>query len=432
MRTIYWNTADETDRLRVITRPAAATAADVTRGVAAIIADIAARSEEATNDWSQRLDGAPLTELRLTAEALEEARARTTVEDRKALAMAVANIRRFHEADRPADSQAIETSTGLINRRVWRPLDSVGLYVPGGTAPLFSTLLMLAIPARVAGVRDLVVVTPPSSEGPHPMMMLAAEACSLDRLWLVGGAQAIAALALGAGLPRVDKIFGPGNAWVAEAKRQVTELPGGPAVDLPAGPSELLVIADDTASPRVVAADLLAQAEHDADAQVILVTPSPALAEAVTAEVESQLSNLPRAEVARRSLASAAVVICRDLEQAAEVSNLYCPEHLSIQTAEPAAVTAQIRHAGAIFEGARAAETLGDYLSGPSHVLPTNGAARAFSGVTTGAFMKSLSVQTVRPEGMAAACTAAARLARLEGLEAHARAAEARVEVFGA
>ncbi len=435
MKRIDWNAAAQADRERALLRPTQGRSEEVAQGVRAILDDVRDRGAAAVDDWSLRLDGAPARRLEITDAAVKEATRAVGAEDMAALRLASANIRRFHEADLPAAGPAVETAPGVFSRRVWRPLDRVGLYAPGGTAPLFSTLLMLAIPARVAGVEERVAVTPPrrgdGEGGVDPLTLLAAREAGLDALWLVGGAQAVAAMAYGAGLPRVDKIFGPGNAWVAEAKRQAAERPGGPAIDLPAGPSELMVVADAGADPRVVAADLLGQAEHDADAQVLLVTPSADLAAAVIREVEASLADLPRADIARRSLACGAAILCRDLDQAVEIANLYAPEHLSLQVRDPGRLLARVRHAGAVFAGDEAAETFGDYLAGPSHVLPTDGAARAFSGVTTAAFMKSFTVQRVERAALARLAPAAARLARLEGLEAHARAAEARLEALG-
>ncbi|HEX8257441.1 MAG TPA: histidinol dehydrogenase, partial [Allosphingosinicella sp.] len=285
-------------------------------------------------------------------------------------------------------------------------------------------------PARAAGVSDIVVVTPPRPEGGlDPVLALAAELCGIEAVWTVGGAQAIAALAFGAGgIGQVDKICGPGNAWVAEAKTFVASLAGGPAIDMPAGPSELLVIADDGADPAMVAADLLGQAEHDASAQVLLVTPSAALAAAVEAELQSQLRTLPRAEIAAASLAEARIILVADLEEAVAISNLYAPEHLSLAVAEPEALIGSVRNAGAVFAGRFAAETFGDYLAGSSHVLPTDGAARAWSGVSVHTFLKAITVQTVTREAARRIAAPAAALARLEGLEAHARAADARAE----
>ncbi|MDO1558570.1 histidinol dehydrogenase [Brevundimonas sp. 2R-24] len=429
MRLIDWNAASSEDRERALLRPTQARQPEVTAKVAEILADIRARGADAVGDWSLRLDGAPMRRIDISEARVAEAAGSASVEDRAALSMAAGAIRRFHEADRPVDGQEVEALPGILSRRVWRPLERVGLYVPGGTAPLFSTLLMLALPARAAGVTDRIVVTPPNRDGSvDPLMVLAAREAGLEAIWLVGGAQAIGALAFGAGLPRADKIFGPGNAWVAEAKRQVSAEPGGPAIDLPAGPSELMVVADDGADAELVAADLLGQAEHDADAQVVLATPDPVLARATQEAIARRLRSLPRAEIAGQALQSGALILCRDVAQAIDIANAYAPEHLSLQVRDPDNWIALIRNAGVVFAGARAAETFGDYLAGPSHVLPTDGAARAFSGVTTASFMKSFAVQRVRPEAMARAAAAAARLARLEGLEAHALAADLRWE----
>lgn len=318
---------------------------------------------------------------------------------------------------------------GLNVRKIWRAIDRIGLYIPGGRTPLFSTLLMLAIPARAAGVKEIVAVTPPRPDGGlDPLIALAADLCGITAIWTVGGAQAIAALGFGAGdIPRVAKICGPGNAWVAEAKTYLASLPGGPAIDMPAGPSELLVIADDSADPDLVIADLLSQAEHDPSAQVILVTPSTTFADEVAASIEQDAANLPRADIALASLANARIVVTEGLDEAVEVANLYAPEHLSLAVDDPDPLVARIDNAGAIFAGHRAAETFGDYLAGSSHVLPTDGAARAWSGVSVFTFLKAISVQSVTPEAARRLAAPAAALARLEGLEAHARAADARL-----
>jgi histidinol dehydrogenase len=325
---------------------------------------------------------------------------------------------------------SIEIVPGLTVGKVWRPIDRVGLYIPGGATPLFSTLLMLALPARVAGAREIVTVTPPRPDGSlDPVIALAAQLCGIDAIWTVGGAQAIAALAFGAGaIPRVDKICGPGNAWVAEAKRQVASASGGPAIDMPAGPSELMVIADAEADPVLVAADLLSQAEHDAAAQVLLVTPSRSLARRVTEELNMRSGILPRSVIARASLEQARLIFTEDLDQAVNVANAYAPEHLSLAVADPGSLLANIRNAGAVFAGTAAAETFGDYLAGPSHVLPTDGAARAWSGIGVHSFMKSMTVQSVTREAARRIAAPAALLARMEGLEAHAQAADARLK----
>jgi histidinol dehydrogenase len=290
---------------------------------------------------------------------------------------------------------------------------------------------MLAIPARAAGVREIVAVTPPRPEGGlDPVLALAAELCGIEAIWTVGGAQGIAALAFGAGdLARVDKICGPGNAWVSEAKSYVASMSGGPAIDMPAGPSELMVIADESADPEMVAADLLSQAEHDASAQVLLVTSARQLAEAVEAALREQVRALPRANTAEASLKHARIIVAAGLDQAVKIANLYAPEHLSLAVADPERLVPLVRNAGAVFAGPLAAETFGDYLAGSSHVLPTDGAARSISVYS---FLKAMTVQTVTAEAAGRMAAPAAALARLEGLEAHARAADARAEKVAA
>jgi histidinol dehydrogenase len=423
-----WANLDAAERRPALARPRRRRDPKVQETVRRIFDEVEAEGVAAVNRWSQHLDGGPLECLQIDNAAIARAGAAVAPQDVAALELATANIRRHHLADIPSDRTGAEAN-GLQCRRVWRPLRNAGLYIPGGTAPLFSTLLMLAIPADCAGVRERIAVTPPSTNGLHPMMILAAAASGLERIWLIGGAQAIAALTFGVGVPRADKIFGPGNAYVAEAKRYAAQLPGCPAIDLPAGPSELLVIADETADPAMIAADLLSQAEHDADAQVLLVSLSAALADSVEAEIERQLSQLPRRTIARAALEEARTIIVRSRAEAAEVSNLYAPEHLSLQLRDADVLVADITCAGTIFVGAWSAETFGDYVAGPSHVLPTDGAARACSGISVSSFMTSFVVQQVSREAAAAMAPAAARLARLEGLEAHARAAEIRAVV---
>ena len=432
MRVVDWNTLDASGRREALARPARRTESRVGDVVREILDDVRARGGPAVTDWSVKLDGFAPRRIAITSEAVDGAREALPPTATRALRIAADNVRVFHQATRPEDSPWIETTPGVRSRLAWRPIGAAGLYVPGGSAPLFSSLLMQAIPAAVAGVGERVVVTPPAKDGGiHPAMIHAAGEAGLDAIWLIGGAQAIAALTFGAvfddgEIAPVDKLFGPGNAWVAEAKKQAAALPGGPAVDMPAGPSELMVIADRDADPEIAAADLLSQAEHDADAQVILVSESRANIEAILAEVERQLETLPRANVARASLAEGRAIRVRDIAEACEVANLYGPEHLALQTVDAEALVERITAAGAIFVGQFAAETLGDYAAGPSHVLPTDGAARTLGGITTASFMTSMSVQSVSEAGARALAPVAASLARLEGLEAHARAADLR------
>ena len=428
MKILDWNRLDAGGRSEALARPAQRSDPALQASVRDIVDDVRNRGWAGLAAQALRLDG-ELPRLVPVAPLAAQARRGLAPEQVEAIELAAANIRAFHKGSLPAEHR-VETMPGLAVRKVWRPVDRVGLYVPGGRTPLFSTLLMLALPARAAGVREIVAVTPPRPEGGlDPVIALAADICGIEALWTVGGAQAIAALAFGAGdIPRVDKICGPGNAWVAEAKGFVSSLPGGPAVDMPAGPSELMVVADERADPATVAADLLSQAEHDSSAQVLLVTPSAALAEAVGAEVAAQVAALPRRALAEASLAEARIILSRNLAEAVEIANLYAPEHLSLAVADPEPLVPIVRNAGAVFAGYGAAETFGDYLAGSSHVLPTDGAARAWSGVSVHTFLKAISVQTVTAEAARRIAGPAALLARLEGLEAHARAADARLE----
>ncbi len=432
MRSFVWNELSPSERKTALARPENRRDATVLARVRDIFDDIEARGFEAVTDWAVRLDGHTPDRIELDAKTVDTARAQLTSEDLAAMELAVENVRAFQQAELPTTGPVIAPKPGLSLQRVYRPLGTAGLYVPGGLAPLFSTLIMTAVPALVAGVPNRIAITPPAKDGSlHPMMIAAGQASGLDAVWRLGGAHGIAALALGVlpGLPAADKLFGPGNKYVTEAKRYATERVSGLAIDMPAGPSELLVIADDSANVKLVAADLLSQAEHDSDAQVVLVALSSAIAEAIAAEVEVQVARLPRAAIARGSLDQARLFIVRDLQEAAEVSNAYGPEHLAIQVTDVDAIIPLLTAAGTIFAGTYAAETFGDYAAGPSHVLPTDGAAKAYDGITVRSYLTSFVVQKATREGAAAIAPAAARLARLEGLEAHALAADFRLEV---
>lgn len=417
MRHFDW--AIVSDREDALARPKARRDAALADAVRSIVDDVAERGWSALAAHALRIDGCEpyLVEV---APYAEKARRTLDVEVQAAMHLAAQNIDTFHRRTFPADVEVL-TQPGLSVSKVWRPIESAGLYVPGGTAPLFSTLLMLAIPARVAGVSSLTVMTPPRTDGElDPAIALAAQICGIEGIWAVGGAQAIAALAFGAGpIPAVNRICGPGNAWVAVAKAIVSALPGGPGIDVSAGPSELMIIADEGADPALIAADLLSQAEHAPDAQVILVSPSSGCLEKVQAAFVSGGAVL-------EPIAPMRSIRCADMREAVEIANLYAPEHLSLASTNAASLVPHIRNAGAVFVGACAAESFGDYLAGSSHVLPTDGAARFSGGVSTQTFMKAMTVQRISSRAAAALSAPAAALARLEGLEAHARAAEMR------
>ncbi len=436
MKTFIWKTLSASERKAALARPENRRDPRVLERVREIFDDIEARGFAALTDWAVKLDGHAPDAIRLDAKTVDAARAQLTREDLAAMELAVANVRAFQAAELPSNGPVISPQPGLSLQRLYRPLTTAGLYVPGGLAPLFSTLIMTAVPAFVAGVPNRICVTPPAKDGSiHPMMIAAGAASGLDTVWRVGGAHGIAALALGVlakdgeSLPAADKIFGPGNKYVAEAKRYATERVSGLAIDMPAGPSELLVIADDSANVKLVAADLLSQAEHDADAQVILVALTAEIAAKIDAEVSAQVERLPRAAIAKASLEQARLFIVSSLSEAAEVSNQYGPEHLAIQVGDLDAIIPQLTAAGTIFAGTYAAETFGDYAAGPSHVLPTDGAAKAWDGITVRSFLTSFVVQRATREGAASIAPAAARLARLEGLEAHALAADFRLDI---
>ena len=421
-----WEELDAAARDEALSRPERRSETDLREAVRGIVERVRDGGWTALATEAERIDQrTPMLEP--VARAASHARATLAPEDIDAIELAARNIALFHEHSRPVDV-AIETFPGLVVRKLWRPIDRIGLYVPGGATPLFSTLLMLALPARAAGVVELTVVTPPRPDGGlDPALALAADLCGIKAIWTVGGAQAVAALAFGAGkIGCVDKICGPGNAWVAEAKALVAAMPGGPAIDLPAGPSELMVIADGGANAATVTSDLLSQAEHDPSAQVLLATDSLTLAAAVARDVRTQAARLPRADCASEALRNARIILTANLAQAVAIANDYAPEHLSLAVRDADALLGQVRNAGAVFVGRAAAETFGDYLAGSSHVLPTDGASRAWSGISVHSFMKAMTAQSVTPEAAAALAGPAARLARLEGLEAHARAAEAR------
>jgi histidinol dehydrogenase len=341
---------------------------------------------------------------------------------------ASARIESFHRSDMPRDSR-METAPGLSCEVRYQALNPVGLYIPGGSAPLLSTVLMLAIPARLAGCGEIVMCSPPGKDGRiGDAVLAAAELCGVTRVFCAGGAQAIAAMAYGTeSMPRCAKIFGPGNAWVTEAKQQVSQDPDGAAIDLPAGPSEVLVIADAGADPQHVAWDLLSQAEHGPDSQVLLLTDSAELAAAVIAQLERLAPQSPRAAILERSLAASRVILVDNLDSAVELSNEYAPEHLILNAADAEELAGRVRNAGSVFVGRWTPESLGDYCSGTNHVLPTYGWARSHGALGTGDFMRRMTFQQANRDGLARVGPTAETLAATEGLDAHRMAVRARL-----
>ncbi len=395
--------------------------------VGGIIADVRARGDRAVIDWTARLDRLALEPDRfaISSEEIDAACAAVAPEDRRALEVAAGRIRDYHLRQRPEDARWTDGAGVGLGWR-WTAVGAAGLYVPGGTASYPSSVLMNAIPAQVAGVERLVIASPAPGGAVNPLVLLAARLAGVATIYRIGGAQAIAALAYGTEtIAPVDKITGPGNAYVAAAKRQVH---GQVGIDSIAGPSEILIIADGGANPAWIALDLLAQAEHDAVARAILVTDSADLARAVAAAVEEALAMLPRREIAGASWRDhGAIILVRDMAEAAALADRIAAEHLHIQTADPEAVAAQIRNAGAIFLGPWTPEAMGDYVAGPNHVLPTARTARFSSGLSVLDFMKRTTITRFGPEAMRAVGPAAVRLAEAEGLGAHAASVSARL-----
>lgn len=428
MNTVDWQSADSNARRAALARPAAESRAETIAQAQAVIAAVRAGGDAAVRRFTRQFGGPELAELRVSPAEFTAARAQLDAAQIAALERAVENVTRFHEAQRSPPLR-VETMPGVVCERITRPIESVGLYVPAGSAPLPSTALMLAVPARIAGCAARAIASPPRPDGRiHDAVLVAAELCGVDTVYKMGGAQAIAALAFGTETVRkVDKIFGPGSAWVTAAKQIVAADAQGAAIDLPAGPSEVLVIADESADARFVAADLLAQAEHDVIAQVILVTTSASLARAVQGELAAQAATLSRRDIIAQSLSASRCILVPDLATAVEVSNQYAPEHLIIQTREPRALLEQVSCAGSVFLGAWSPESMGDYCSGTNHVLPTYGYARSYSGVSLLEFQKRITVQELTREGLRALGPTAVTLSQLEGLDAHGSAVTVRL-----
>jgi histidinol dehydrogenase len=423
-----WSSLDARQQQALLQRPAVADDSTIRETVLAILDDVKTGGDDALRALTARLDGVELADLRVQSEEADAAFASLEPDAIEAIDVAIRNVKRFHEAQMPADV-VVETMPGVRCERVSRAIDAVGLYVPAGTAPLPSAAVMLAVPAVIAGCDTRIVCTPPRPDGrADPAVVVAASRAGVTDIFKIGGAQAVAAMAYGtASVPKVAKIFGPGNAWVTCAKSIVAADPDGAAIDMPAGPSEVLVVADETASAEFVASDLLSQAEHGTDSQVVLVTTSDELADAVEAQVSAQLKVLSRADIARGSLQHARVLIVDDLETAVVVSNRYAPEHLILQCRDARELLPAIRNAGSVFVGEWTPESVGDYCSGTNHVLPTYGYARSYSGLGLDQFLRGMTVQELTRDGLAGLSDAVVTLAGLEGLDAHASAVTRRL-----
>ena len=395
--------------------------------VRTILDRVKADGDRAVLAYEEQFDRVKLSSLAVGEEEMQEAEDLLDEELKSAIRLAKQNIETFHAAQ-CFTSKRVETQPGVTCWQKAVPIERVGLYIPGGTAPLFSTVLMLAVPARIAGCGEIVLCTPPGMNGKvHPAVLFAAQVAGVNRLFKAGGVQAIASMAYGTeSVPRVYKIFGPGNQYVTAAKQLVSLR--DVAIDMPAGPSEVEVLADDTANPAFVAADLLSQAEHGVDSQALLVTTSPVLCQAVQQEVERQLALLPRKEIAARSLEHSKLIVVRDMDEALALTNAYAPEHLIIQTADYMQVAERVMNAGSVFLGPYSTESAGDYASGTNHTLPTNGYARAYSGVSLDSFIRKITFQEITREGLCRIGPAIETMAANEQLDAHKNAVTVRLD----
>ena len=428
MQILDWQQLDAAGRRAALARPAAALQPRILQQAQTIIDAVRSEGDAAIRRCALEFDGVAPGELRVSAAEFDAARVELTAEQLAALEKAIANVDCFHRAGLPTEL-SLEVQPGVRCERLIRPIGAVGLYVPAGGAPLPSTVIMLAVPARIAGCTLRVLCTPPQRSGlASPAVLVAAQLCGIGQVFKIGGAQAIAAMAYGSGgVPKVAKIFGPGNAWVTAAKQLVAADAEGAAFDLPAGPSEVLLIADDSARAEFVAADLLAQAEHDVMSQALLITTSAKLALQVAEAVRAQLLTLSRRTILQQSMANSRILIVPSLDDALAVSDSYAPEHLIIETRNPRALLERVQHAGSVFLGSWSPEPMGDYCSGTNHVLPTYGYARAYSGLSVQDFTRRMTVQELSGDGLRELGPTASTLARLEGLDAHAAAVELRL-----
>lgn len=425
MQIINFNELNEIQKQEVLKRPAIAAKDEISKIVSSIIEEVKVKGDEALIEQALKFDKTQILNIKISEEELEIASARLSKDLKDAILIAYENIKKFHEAQIPQEI-SVETTKGVKCEVLTRSIEKVGLYIPGGLAPLFSTVLMLAIPAKIAKCEKIVLASPAKISD---ATLFCAKLCGVDEIYQMGGAGAIAALAYGTkSVLKVDKIFGPGNAFVTEAKRQVSSDINGAAIDMQAGPSEVLVIADEKANAKFVASDLLSQAEHGADSQVILVCLSKEFAQRVSDEVSFQLENLPRKELASKSIANSRIIIAKDLNQALEISNAYAPEHLIIQTQNPRELLSKVKHAGSVFLGELSPESMGDYASGTNHVLPTYGLTRTHSSLGLADFSKRMSVQELSKEGFLNLGKSVEILAANEHLDAHKNAVSFRLE----
>jgi histidinol dehydrogenase len=410
----------------IIQRPVADNSS-LEKTVKKILQKVKEKGDRAVRKFTKEFDGVKLKTLAVSEKEIDEAESLLSDELKKAIQQARQNIETFHRSQKE-ETKKVETMPGVVCWRQSVAIEKIGLYIPGGTAPLFSTVLMLGVPAQQAGCNEIILCTPPSKDGKvHPAILYTAKLCGITQVFKVGGVQAIGAMAYGTGtIPKVFKIFGPGNQYVNCAKQLIQQ--SGTAIDIPAGPSEVLVIADQTAVPEFVAADLLSQAEHGPDSQVILLTTNETIAEKITLAVEEQLASLPRKEITQLALQNSKVIIVKDIEEAIELSNLYAPEHLILACNESEEVATKIISAGSIFLGNYSPESAGDYASGTNHTLPTNGYAAMYSGVSLDSFVKKITYQQLSKEGLQNIGNTVMEIAAEEGLDAHKNAVAVRLK----
>ena len=432
LQTVHWSALDADGRRSALLRPRLESQSDVDALARSIIREVRKDGDAALLRFAERFDRARLQSVQVTPAEFDAAEGKLNTKQIAAIETAIDNVRRFHAAQlgTPID---MEVMPGVRCERIFRPIPAVGLYVPAGSAPLPSTVIMVAVPAALAGCPERLLCTPPAADGTaNAAVLVAARRCGVTQVFKAGGAQAIAAMAYGtASIAKVDKIYGPGTALTTAAKQIVAADPQGAACDLPAGPSEVLVIADGNANAAFVAADLLAQAEHDVRSQALLVTDSAALAAAVAIEFERQRGTLSRQHILKESSANCRIILVPDLSTALAVSNEYAPEHLIVQTAQPRALLDGVLNAGSVFLGAWSPESMGDYCSGTNHVLPTYGYARAYSGLSLNDFQKRMTVQELTADGIRRLGPVAETLASMEGLDAHERAVTIRLQALG-
>jgi histidinol dehydrogenase len=400
-------------------------AVSLEKSVKKILKEVKAKGDRAVKKFTKDFDGVKLKKIEVSEKEIKAAEKSIATELKIAIEIAADNIRKFH-LPQLKNEEVVETMPGIRCFRKSVGIEKVGLYIPGGTAPLFSTILMLGIPANIAGCKEIVLCSPPDKEGNlNPAILFAAKTVGINKVFKIGGVQAVAAMAYGTeSVPKVYKIFGPGNQYVTAAKQLVQQ--EGTAIDMPAGPSEVCILADDTADPAFVAADLLAQAEHGIDSQVMLVSTAESLVDAVLKQIEIQLDSLPRRSIAQKALENSKALVFDDLDIAMDFVNIYAPEHLIIACKSASTLVDKVINAGSVFLGNFTPESVGDYASGTNHTLPTNGFARAYSGVSVDSFVKKITFQELSPEGLRLIAPTVTNMARAEGLEAHARAVEVR------